>query len=156
MQQKRPLGPGDYLLVVIAILVIIISLLPVFTGNAFVEMVPEHMALLLMIIVPISFMMAGVIFTYSLAQFSLNMRFRHLVLIFFAVNMMLIGMFYFITNASMTSISPFADRERNRTIVAAFALVFAPSIMFTGVSTRVDPTKRRMMVAILKPGIISS
>jgi hypothetical protein len=135
--------------------VIVVSLVPVATGIAYIEMVPEHMASILMILVPISTMMAGVIFTYSIAQYTLQKRFRHLVLIFFAVNMMITGIFYFLTNASMTPLSPFAGRERNRTIVAAFALVLAPSILSTGVSAEIDFTKKRMILAILWGGLLS-
>ncbi|MHA2026030.1 MAG: hypothetical protein ACW98U_09030 [Candidatus Thorarchaeota archaeon] len=155
MQQRRSLGVGDYSLVIITLGVIIVSLVPLSSGFAFIEMVSEHMALILFVLVSIAAMMAGIIFTYALAQFTLQKQFRHLVLIFFAVNMIIITIFYFLTNVSMMSISPFSNRARNRTIVAAFAFVLAPSILFTGVSDTIDLTRKRMVIAILWGGLLS-
>jgi len=154
MGQRKPLTKGDYLLLVIFFAVVITSIILVVTNIAFIEMVPEHMALFLIILVSISVMMAGVIFTNSLAQFTIERRLRNLVLIFMSVNIILTFILYLLTNASMESLIPFADRARNRTIVAAISLVLAPSILFGTVSKEIFLDKKRTISAILWGGLL--
>ncbi|MCK4567249.1 MAG: hypothetical protein KAU48_08065, partial [Candidatus Thorarchaeota archaeon] len=77
MQEQNPRYQGHYLLVIMFFGVIIISLILVVTGVAFVELAPEKMAFVLMILVPIGAMMAGVIFIYSLARYTVENRFRN-------------------------------------------------------------------------------
>ncbi|MFW9892015.1 MAG: hypothetical protein ACFFFO_07435, partial [Candidatus Thorarchaeota archaeon] len=149
MQKKRSLSLGDFILLVIFSAVVISSLILVLSGSAFIIMVPEDMALILSILVPIAAMLAGVIFTYSIAQYSMQKQFRHLALVFMALNMILTSVLYYLTNVSMMSISPFADQARNRTIVAAFSLVLAPSVLFVGISEEIQLNKKRILLAIL-------
>ncbi len=63
MDQRKSLSRGDYILLVLFLAIVIASIIPVLTNIAFIEMVPEHMALFLIILVSISTMMAGIIFT---------------------------------------------------------------------------------------------
>ena len=154
MTEKFVLNKGDYGLFLILLIVLFSSIAAVSSGIIYIELVPEHMAFVLSILVPIATMMAGIVFTYSLAQFILQKRFRNLILVFFAVNMIITTILYFMTNSALVSISPFADRERNRTIVALFAFVLTPSLLFAGVSEEIDYGQKRMILATLWGGLV--
>ncbi|TFG28416.1 hypothetical protein EU528_11270 [Candidatus Thorarchaeota archaeon] len=149
MTEKFVLKKGDYGLLLILLIVLFSSITAVASGIVYIELVPEYMAFILSILVPIATMMAGIVFTYSLAQFILEKRFRNLILVFFAVNMIITTILYFTTNLALVSISPFADRERNRTIVTSFTFILAPSLLFAGVSEEIDYTQKRMIFATL-------
>ncbi len=154
MDQRKSLSRGDYILLVLFLAIVIASIIPVLTNIAFIEMVPEHMALFLIILVSISTMMAGVIFTNSLARFTIERRLRNLVLIFLAVNIILTFILYLVTNVSMEALSPFTDKARNRTVIVAFVLVLAPSILFGKVSEEIDLDKKRIITIFLWGGIL--
>ena len=138
-----------------SMVIMIVTIFPVLTNIAFIEMVPERMAIGLVILVLISVTFSGSIFTHSLAQYIINRRFRSLIFIFLAANLILTSILYLLTNASMESLLPFADRDRNRTIVVAFALAIAPTILFGSIAEDTELDKTRIYALILWSGILT-
>lgn len=136
------------------ILVIVADSVLVITGISRVMLDPDTMALPLLILFAVETMFCGIIITYSLGAFRLERRYRDLVLLLMAANMLLSGLFYVITNASMTSISMFANRDRNRTLVASFSLVLAPFALFGPVTNRETASSRQTLIALLWGGVI--
>ncbi|TFF91166.1 hypothetical protein EU545_05335, partial [Candidatus Thorarchaeota archaeon] len=70
MEDDRQLTTGDYSLLTVFFVVIVLSLFPVITGLYRVEMSAEHMAFVLSFLAPLAAMMAGIILTYSMAQYT--------------------------------------------------------------------------------------
>ncbi|MGQ4913041.1 MAG: sensor histidine kinase [Candidatus Thorarchaeota archaeon] len=155
MPRSTDLTRGDYVLLLVFAAVVVFSLAEVLSGAAFIEVSKEYMATVLALLMPLAMMMSGIILIYSIAQYVLQRRFRHVLLILLAVNMILTSIFYFITNESMTAIFTLAGRERNRTIVAAFGLPLVTSVVFAGVSERFTIDNRRMLAAVIWGGVIN-
>lgn len=71
-----------------------------------------------------------------------------------AINMLLDGFLYLLTNTSFAALSPFADRDRNRTIVIAFGLILGPSVLFGSLTSYTKVTRRQLYSLLLWGGLI--
>jgi predicted neutral ceramidase superfamily lipid hydrolase len=127
MTTKRPISIGDYIIIALFAMVAVTALAFTLFGIPYVLLESSHMSFWLAILMPLGTIMSGIIFSYSLAQYTLDKQFRDLVLLLMAINMILDGFLYLLTNVSFAELSPFADRDRNRTIVIAFGLILGPS-----------------------------
>jgi len=154
LPDTRALDRGDYSIISIFVLVVLLSLIAIVSGTAYIELQPQKMVFAFLIIIPIGAMMAGIILTYSLTQFTLQRQFRHFVLIFFSVNAILAVSLYFITHPAMSAFSPFAGRLRNRTIVTAFGFILAPTALFSRASDVFDIRKMRSIAAVIWAGAV--
>ncbi|MFW9793624.1 MAG: hypothetical protein ACFFEE_04950 [Candidatus Thorarchaeota archaeon] len=144
MSIKRRYTIGDYAIIILFTMVIITTLTLTFSGIPYVLIEPFHMSFWLAILMPLGSIMSGIIFSYSLAQYTLEKQFRDLVLLLMAINMLLDGFLYLLTNTSFAALSPFADRDRNRTIVIAFGLILGPSVLFGSLSSYSTITKKQL------------
>ncbi|MHA1906372.1 MAG: hypothetical protein ACW98Y_03680 [Candidatus Thorarchaeota archaeon] len=129
MKEQRPFSLGDYLIVILFLSVIIIVLTITISGIPYILLDSEIMSFWLLIIVPFEAILAGIVFTYSLAQYTLTRQTRDLVLLLMAVNMILGAFLYVLSNEAFIDLSFFANRERNRTIILAFGFIWAPSVL---------------------------
>ncbi|MFW9833989.1 MAG: hypothetical protein ACFFEK_08350 [Candidatus Thorarchaeota archaeon] len=154
MSTKRKLTFGDYIIVVFFLMVIIASIVLTLSGIPYIEIESSQMSFWIAILMPLGTIMSGIIFSYSLAQFTLERQFRDLVLLFLAINLLLDGFLYLLTNAAFAPLSPFADRDRNRTIVIALGLVLGPSVLFGSLRTYSEITKRQLYSLITWGGLV--
>jgi len=154
LPEKRPLDKGDYSLVALFLSIIAVSFSLILSGVAYIELTPSQMVFSYLIIIPLGAVMAGIIFTYSLTQYTLQGHFRHIVLIFFAMNAVISVSLYFVSHPAMVGISSFADQMRNRTIVVAFGFILVPSALFSRASDVFELRKMQSVAAIIWAGAI--
>ncbi len=154
MNNQRPLTRGDYGVLVLFTIAVVSTLVLTLTGIPYVSLESMEMSFWLAILMPIGTIMSGIIFSYSLAQYTLEKQFRDLVLLLMAINMLLDGFLYLLTNTSFAAISPFADRDRNRTIVIAFGLILGPSVLFGSLNSFSKVTKRQLYSLLTWGGLI--
>jgi len=148
MSKDRPLSIGDFLIVLLFLTVIISSIVITMSGIPFILIESETMSFWLIIIVPLAAICGGIIFTYSLAQYTITKQFRDLVLLLMALNIILNAFLYILTNEAFTTLSPFANRDRNRTLIIAVGLILAPSVLMGSLSTEEVTPKQKITVSL--------
>jgi len=77
-----------------------------------------------------------------------------LALILIALNAIIMVLFYLLTNVAAIDWSPFASRERNRTIVAAFAFIVGPPLLFGSLTDKVPASKWQKNISLLYGALI--
>ncbi|MHA2359041.1 MAG: hypothetical protein ACXAB5_02115 [Candidatus Thorarchaeota archaeon] len=154
MIAKRQLTSGDYVVVVLFAIVVVSTLVFTLTGIPYALIESTEMSFWLAILMPLGTIMSGIIFSYSLAQYTLEKQFRDLVLLLMAINMLLDGFLYLLTNTSFAAVFPFANRDRNRTIVIAFGLILGPSALFGSLNSFSSVTKRQLYSLLTWGGLI--
>ncbi|MHA2424357.1 MAG: hypothetical protein ACXAEF_06190 [Candidatus Thorarchaeota archaeon] len=113
---------------------LVLILFAVLSGNAWVILEPNQLALGLILYVPLMFILCGTIMTFSIVHYQQNKHFRDIILILLCVNIMISAFMYLVTQPALAGISEIADRERNRTIVTAFGLILAPTALLGSIS----------------------
>ncbi len=148
MTKVRPLTKGERILLSIFLLIVLSIFIVLASGVPYITIESVQMSFWLMIIVPIEIILSGIIFTYSFAQYTLDGQFRNLVLVLIAVNMMLDAFLYILTNTAFAGLSPFADRDRNRTIVIAFSIILGPTVLFGSLTNKGQAPPRQKIAAL--------
>ncbi|MFW9767375.1 MAG: hypothetical protein ACFFF9_12890 [Candidatus Thorarchaeota archaeon] len=154
MSVKRTLTKGDYTIVLAFVIIVTTALLFTITGSAYIILESSQMSFWLAILMPLGTLLAGIIFSYSLAQYTLERQFRDLVLLLMAINLLLDGFLYLLSNTSFAALSPFADRDRNRTIVIAFGLILGPSVLFGSLNSISEVTKKQLYSLLTWGGLV--
>ncbi len=90
--------------IAVFILVVTADIVLVVTGISSVMLEPNTMSLPLFILFAVEAVFCGMVIAYSLGAFRLEKRYRDLVILLMAANMLLSGLLYVITNASVASI----------------------------------------------------
>jgi hypothetical protein len=89
------------------------------------------------------------VIAYSVLNFMQERDFRDLTLFLIAVDGIIIMLFYLITSPASASWSLFADRERNRTIITAFAFILIPFLLFGSLETKASATEKQILVSTI-------
>jgi hypothetical protein len=84
---------------------------------------------------------------YSLVHYIQEREFRDLALLLIVLDGIILMLFYLITNPASASWSLFADRERNRTIITAFAFVLIPFLLFGSLEKRSTATRKQVVAS---------
>jgi hypothetical protein len=84
---------------------------------------------------------------YSLVNYSQEQDFRDLALLLIVFDSIMIMLFYLVTSPATASWSLFADSERNRTIVTAFAFILIPFLLFGSLEKKSKATKKQVVVS---------
>lgn len=110
-------------------------------------MTESAMAFWLSILWPVQAILDSFIIFYSMVRYTMLREYRDLLLLFLSVNLLLVGFFYVLTNASSIVLSPFADRDRNRTIVASIGFILGPSILLGSLKGTTEEHRTRAIAS---------
>ncbi|MHA2423388.1 MAG: hypothetical protein ACXAEF_01260 [Candidatus Thorarchaeota archaeon] len=92
---------------------------------------------------------AGGVGTYSFVSFVKNHEMRSLMLILLGANFVLWIFLFLVTHPGSAEWSTFSDRERNRTLVMTFVLLFVPCILLGSFSGKVKLSRPSTRLLIL-------
>lgn len=109
-------------------LVLVATLL--ITGQAWVIISVEQMAVSIIFLSVILAILGGVIATYSFVSYRQTQELRFLILGLLGFDMALIGFAFLLTHpSSLLWIPAFADRQRNRSLAAIIGIILVPSVL---------------------------
>ncbi|MFX0108663.1 MAG: hypothetical protein ACFE7R_10285, partial [Candidatus Hodarchaeota archaeon] len=149
MSDRKNLGRYDLVVIIIFLLTMTLLLLPVANGSAWVILGSNQMVFVLTIVAALQLMIAGVVLAYSLVSYYQEDNFRDLILILIAADVILGTLLYLMTNAAYADFSPFADRYRNRTLVATYAFTIAPFVLFGSIRSSSHTTRKQRVISLL-------
>ncbi len=138
----------------IFLLILSLNILLIVAGVPQQMMVESEMAFWLSILWPVQAISISFTIIYSLVRYARLHEYRDLLLLFLSANLLLVGFFYMLTNESSVVLSPFADRDRNRTIVTALGLILGPSILLSSITGTTEEHRRRSMASVLWGGFV--
>lgn len=122
------------------------------SGQGFIILSSSELAFLLSILGPLEILIASLLLGFSYISYRIDGQFRSLVFFFVAVNLIITGLFYMVTNVAMIGISPFANRDRNRTLIMLFGFVLSPGVLFGTLGEQIS--KMRKYGFLLWSGIV--
>ena len=144
----------DLIVVAIFGIVLLIVISTLFSGVVWIDLDVPQLGLWINILVPLDIAVLGVVFTYALVRYTQDQTFRDLALILIALNAIIVSLFYILTNVTAIDWSPFASRERNRTIVTAFAFIVGPPLLFGSLTEETPVSKRQRDISLIYGALI--
>lgn len=108
------------------------------TGQIWILTTPPVIATAIPLLISAILASSSMIFTHSLVHFYQNRQVRNLVILLMVFDIIILGMTYVVSHPIFTGWLPFADRNRNRTLMIAMGLSIFPSMLagsFLGDST---------------------
>jgi hypothetical protein len=145
---------SDLILIALLILALAIVALFIARGTAWIELEPQTMSFGLGLLVPLQAAIAGIVLTYSLVRYIQEHRFRDFALVLISANVLMGTFFYFLTNEALTGFSPLASRDRNRTLVTAFGLILAPTLLVGSLAGDAPITQNQKRIALFWGALI--
>jgi hypothetical protein len=145
----------DLIVLVLYLVVLILMLSSLLTGIVWIELDIPQMGLWINSLLSLEIAVIGVVFTYSFVRYTQDHQYRHLALIMIALNAMLLCLFYLLTNVAAIDWSPFAGRERNRTIVTVFAFIMGPPLLFGSLTEDAPVSKRQRNISLIYGGLVT-
>ncbi len=134
------------------IILFIVALLPValcqLLGFTQISLDQDDMLLGIILLMLMGTGVNSTIVVYSLVHYLQERNFRDLALLLIVLDGIIFMLFYLITSPASASWSSFANRERNRTIIAAFALILIPFLLFGSLEKKSTATKRQEIASI--------
>jgi hypothetical protein len=146
--------PGDepnasnerWILILFLVALLPIALCHVF-GIAQIVLAQDDLLLGLIMLVSMGMGVNSTLVAYSLVNFMQERNFRDLALLLIVLDGIMLMLFYLITSPASASWSLFANRERNRTIITAFAFVLIPFLLFGSLEKESTATKKQVIVS---------
>jgi hypothetical protein len=133
------------------IILFLVALLPIalchLLGLSQILLAPNDLLLGLILLLAMGIGVNSTLVAYSLVNFLQERDFRDLALMLIVLDGIMLMLFHLITSPASTSWSLFADRERNRTIITAFAFVLIPFLLFGSLEKRSTATKKQVIVS---------
>ncbi len=154
MTSRNKRARVDMIVVVIFIVVLLLILYTLLTGLVWIELDIPQLGLWINILLPLELAVISVVFTYAFVRYTQDQYFRDLALILIALNAIIMVLFYLLTNVAAIDWSPFASRERNRTIVAAFVFIVGPPLLFGSLSEEVPVSKWQRNISLVYGALI--
>jgi hypothetical protein len=147
----RGLRPTEVIIILAFLVLVITDTLIVMSGVVWVILDTQVVEFWVILLTCLGIALDAVMLTYSLVRYSQESHFRELVLFLITVNMIIAGALYMLTNAASFDWSPFADRDRNRTVIATMGFILTPMPLL-GSFTSDTPASRRERTAVLLYG----
>ena len=155
MTSREKRTHADLIVVIILIVVLLLILFALLSGVVWIELDIPQLGLWINVLLPLEIAVIAVVFTYSLVRYTQYQYFRDLALILIALNAMFLVLFYLLTNVSAIDWSPFASRERNRTIVTAFSFIVGPPLLFGSLTEEIPVSKRQKDISVVYGALIT-
>jgi len=155
MTSRNKRARVDLIVVVIFIVVLLLIMFTLLTGLVWIELDIPQLGLWINILLPLEIAVISVVFAYSFVRYTQDQYFRDLALILIALNAIIMVLFYLLTNVAAIDWSPFASRERNRTIVAAFSFIVGPPLLFGSLTEEAPVSKWQRNISLLYGAFIT-
>ncbi|MFX1330558.1 MAG: hypothetical protein ACFE9W_03305 [Promethearchaeota archaeon] len=117
-------------------------------GFSQIVLAPETLLLGLIMLLSIGMGVNSTLVAYSLVNYLQERDFRDLALMLIVIDGIIFMLFHLVTNPSSVSWSSFANRERNRTIITAFAFILIPFLLFGSIEKKSMATKRQEIASV--------
>lgn len=145
----------DLIVLALFFIVLLVIFSSLFSGVVWIELDTSQLGFWINWLIPLDIAIMAIVFTYSFVRYTQDQQFRHLVLILIAVNSILISIFYLLTNVAAIDWSPFASRERNRTITATFAFIVGPPLLLGSLTEETPVSKQQRNISLVYGGLIT-
>lgn len=137
---------ADFLMVAVSAYAFIIFLIFTVSGAIWEEANWSTLAMVLPLLVTALVTSASIILTHSLLHFFRERFTRNLILLLMSLDIILLAVMFFLSHPFFEMWFPFANRQRNRTIVIAMGLAIFPSMLGSSLAGN-SPATRRSAVA---------
>ncbi len=153
MDSENKRARVDLIVLLLYLVVLMLMLSSLLTGIVWIELDTPQLGLWINSLLSLEIAVIGVVFTYSLIRYTQDHQYRHLALILIALDAMVLCLFYLLTNVAAIDWSPFAGRERNRTIVTVFVFIIGPPLVFGSLTEDIPVSKRQRNIALTYGGL---
>lgn len=133
------------------VILFLFALLPIalchLFGLAQIMLAQDDLLLGLILLLSMGMGVNSTLVAYSLVNYLQERNFRDIALLLIVLDGIMLMLFYLITSPASASWSLFANRERNRTIITAFAFVLIPFLLFGSLEKRSIATKKQVVAS---------
>ncbi len=147
MPGDEPHTSSERLIVVLFLFALLPIALCHLLGLAQILLAQDDLLLGLILLLAMGMGVNSTLVAYSLVNYMQERDFRDLALLLIVLDGIILMLFYLITNPASASWSLFADREKNRTIITAFAFVLIPFLLFGSLEKKSTATKKQEIVS---------
>lgn len=138
----------DFILIVVFLALFLIETTITLSGFAWTTIPSDRVTSAMLILVTLCAATAGIVFTYSIVSYVQRNEVRHIIILLWGANLVLIAFLFLFTHPSSVW-SIFADRIRNRTIVTALGFLLIPGLLVVALAGDRLATKTDKILAIL-------